>query len=266
MYLDAEQAAMRERQQSNQRRLEQEQAQEDAAVQRALAASNGGRNRKKLRAALALPDPPIVMSEPLPITHVTLAEAKERWTERLKHAKPIPSVTANQALLRNFKQESKGLDQLQKLTLLQTYAAIVVVLRDDHSLRQARRSFNSIKHSRFKLEGSSCWVCGNAADVRHHIIQLQHGGLMTAAKNIRFLCNSCHTEIHPWLAAPIRPMTSGIAMLNNRIESVSDLFRDASNGLMIDQKAIEDAALKVLDYFFSVVNILKKDHIALLAV
>lgn len=62
----------------------------------------------------------------------------------------------------------------------------------------ARRSkFEFIKPRRFIGLGS-CRVCGSAADVRHHVIQLQNGGT-NGEQNIVNLCNTCHWKIHPWM-------------------------------------------------------------------
>ena len=44
-----------------------------------------------------------------------------------------------------------------------------------------------------------CKVCKeNDSYVRHHIIQLQHGG-NNGRKNQIALCKNCHNAIHPWL-------------------------------------------------------------------
>jgi hypothetical protein len=256
MYLDAEQEAMRERYKKNQRRLEQEQANEAAAVELALAASNNGKNRKKLREALAMPEPVVVLPEPERPVHVSMDTAQARFNERRKT--PFLGSTPNKVLMSVFKDRSKQANTMQKkIALLADYAAIVIYLRDGKELKTARRSFDSVKNSRFKLEGSVCWVCGCPAEVRHHIIQLQHGGMVTVARNIKFLCNDCHKEVHPWLKVPLGPPVSAIALLNNRIELAAKIFRDAANGLFTNKAAIEDAAVEVLDNFFNVVNTLQ---------
>lgn len=50
----------------------------------------------------------------------------------------------------------------------------------------------------FCRRGSRCFACGLFAKVRHHIIQIQHGG-SNSKENIVPLCIGCHAEIHPWL-------------------------------------------------------------------
>ena len=52
-----------------------------------------------------------------------------------------------------------------------------------------------------------CFACGGRSHVRHHIIQLQHGG-SNKKRNIVRLCHDCHAEIHPWLKHP-RPRETG---------------------------------------------------------
>ena len=44
----------------------------------------------------------------------------------------------------------------------------------------------------------TCFVCGERAQVRHHIIWLKHGG-HNWRSNIVFICRKCHAEVHPWL-------------------------------------------------------------------
>ena len=60
-----------------------------------------------------------------------------------------------------------------------------------------RQEFDQNKHKWLKLKGV-CAVCMNQPNVRHHIVQIQNGGLNNR-KNLMLLCNPCHAEIHPWL-------------------------------------------------------------------
>jgi 5-methylcytosine-specific restriction endonuclease McrA len=47
-----------------------------------------------------------------------------------------------------------------------------------------------------------CFICGsNKTVVRHHMIQVQHGGT-NINKNIITVCESCHEGIHPWMRKP----------------------------------------------------------------
>lgn len=51
---------------------------------------------------------------------------------------------------------------------------------------------------KYFAEGN-CKVCEKRpAQVKHHIIQIQHGGPDVWWNRID-LCNFCHAEIHPWL-------------------------------------------------------------------
>jgi len=65
-------------------------------------------------------------------------------------------------------------------------------------IRGKRHGFNSHKWASLNLNGVACSVCYRAADVRHHLIQLQNGG-RNKAKNLIPLCNQCHGEVHYWL-------------------------------------------------------------------
>jgi 5-methylcytosine-specific restriction endonuclease McrA len=55
------------------------------------------------------------------------------------------------------------------------------------------------KISRAKLSNRTCKACLGRAQVRHHIVQLQHGGT-NDVRNIVPLCRDCHKKIHPWLS------------------------------------------------------------------
>lgn len=81
----------------------------------------------------------------------------------------------------------------ERLARLKTFAEVVVGNR--HRRGRLRERFN---HSKPCRPGSICFVCPKPARVRHHIIQLQHGGDNSAANVVR-LCFECHAEIHPWL-------------------------------------------------------------------
>lgn len=64
-----------------------------------------------------------------------------------------------------------------------------------------REKFDRIKNVRYRFKfrpNDECLACGNKPKVRHHIIWLKHGG-RNVKRNICFLCNYCHAEVHPWL-------------------------------------------------------------------
>lgn len=62
--------------------------------------------------------------------------------------------------------------------------------------------------SRGTRGGGICFVCSLLANVRHHIIQIQHGG-GNSHRNIVRLCQACHAVIHPWLR-PANKLTNNI--------------------------------------------------------
>jgi hypothetical protein len=67
--------------------------------------------------------------------------------------------------------------------------------------RELREEFNRIKFVVKSVRitpNSECFVCRGKAECRHHIIQLQNGGI-NLKENIVHLCNKCHSDIHPWL-------------------------------------------------------------------
>jgi hypothetical protein len=51
--------------------------------------------------------------------------------------------------------------------------------------------------------GKPCWVCKtNKATCQHHIIQIKNGGYDSGINRIP-ICDSCHIEIHPWMAPKV---------------------------------------------------------------
>lgn len=66
---------------------------------------------------------------------------------------------------------------------------------------ERRQAFNRMRRWH-KLKDTKCWVCERVATlIRHHIIQIQHGGNNEGA-NLVTICDWCHAEIHPWMDAP----------------------------------------------------------------
>lgn len=45
---------------------------------------------------------------------------------------------------------------------------------------------------------SPCFVCSRPGHIRHHVIQVQHGGRNKGSNLVR-LCKECHDQIHPWM-------------------------------------------------------------------
>lgn len=96
-----------------------------------------------------------------------------------------------------------GFSKEAKLELLIKVANIKIRYKDQQSLQKRRGMF--LKNTRrFKRKNpdkkfnSPCFVCSEKAQCRHHMIQLQYGGI-NCGRNIIRLCNRCHAEIHPWL-------------------------------------------------------------------
>jgi hypothetical protein len=63
----------------------------------------------------------------------------------------------------------------------------------------AKSQYSRQKHYYCPLrKHHKCFVCGEQAEIRHHIIQLHHGGF-NERRNLVRLCRKCHKEIHPWM-------------------------------------------------------------------
>lgn len=78
---------------------------------------------------------------------------------------------------------------------------------DGRSLHERRAAFERTRRSR-SLNAAPCWVCARVTQlVRHHVIQLQHGG-SNWHLNIFAICDGCHAEIHPWLKTFDHPVVS----------------------------------------------------------
>jgi len=86
-----------------------------------------------------------------------------------------------------------------RMQWLKRYAEIRLFYAKKSRIKRLRYKLNKINLTRnYRSRHPFCWCCGSAADVRHHIIQLQKGGMNTRL-NLVSLCNPCHREIHPWL-------------------------------------------------------------------
>lgn len=85
------------------------------------------------------------------------------------------------------------------LGLLKEFADLRVEYKSRMPLAAYRKQFNDVKSERLQLKRYKwCFVCNAKATLRHHLIQLQHGG-DNSRRNLISLCKSCHAEIHPWL-------------------------------------------------------------------
>lgn len=97
------------------------------------------------------------------------------------------------------KNDGRKYNQVDKLNALIELSNIKIYYKTQQTLIKRRNSFNKIKNWRHNpLTHKWCFVCLEKPDVRHHIIQLQYGGI-NCKKNIVSLCNSCHSKVHPWL-------------------------------------------------------------------
>jgi 5-methylcytosine-specific restriction endonuclease McrA len=74
---------------------------------------------------------------------------------------------------------------------------------------ERREKFNRHKKSKRLLKkGAKCWVCKRQDKlVRHHMIQLQHGG-ENWKQNLVVICEGCHAEVHPWMDATAHPVVA----------------------------------------------------------
>jgi hypothetical protein len=123
-----------------------------------------------------------------------------RWNayrKRINSAERKRLEAADRALS-IFKLQALRTPKSQRMALLKDLANRKIERRcmSQYWIKTMRAEFEQVKH-KIKLKGQ-CWVCDAPAELRHHIIQLQHGG-RNIERNIVLLCCSCHAEIHPWL-------------------------------------------------------------------
>lgn len=97
------------------------------------------------------------------------------------------------------KNGGEGFDPAYKLAELQRLSRLVITYKKQQSLEHRREVFDIVKTEihPWKRFGR-CFVCEGWATARHHIIQLQNGGI-NSRKNLVSLCDGCHAKIHHWL-------------------------------------------------------------------
>jgi hypothetical protein len=103
------------------------------------------------------------------------------------------------------KAQGVGFAKSLKLAALVELSRVVIPFKNQqpHALR--REKFDRVKAKLHKVKTHRiCFACGWKAGIRHHIVQLQNGGI-NSKKNIVSLCDPCHAEIHPWLRHDRRP-------------------------------------------------------------
>lgn len=106
-------------------------------------------------------------------------------------------------LVLKMREEMKNLSTHQaRLNFLIRWSNVVA--RKQATTLQARRAaFNRMPRPQAE---APCWCCARVAElVRHHVIQLQHGG-GNWHLNIVPICNGCHAAVHPWLEALDHPL------------------------------------------------------------
>ncbi len=98
----------------------------------------------------------------------------------------------NRAAIHNYPTQ-------EKLEVLIEYSRLKIQYDCQIPLKVRRERFNKDKHviHPFRKFGK-CFACGKAARDRHHIIQIQNGGI-NSKKNLVSLCGECHETIHPEL-------------------------------------------------------------------
>lgn len=109
-----------------------------------------------------------------------------------------------------------------KLKRLKQFAEVVISGSNKKSKR--RRLRERFVYSNFRLE-RVCFACAEPATVRHHIIQLQHGGT-NVATNLLPLCEECHADIHPWLKGVVNNSPKNV---NNRGKN-ADILKPSKIG------------------------------------
>ena len=131
---------------------------------------------------------------------------------RPKRVKPvrIKYIKTPRVALRKFWRKAKSVKGRERLALLQIYAEKRFPMK--RSREELRRIFKTSRMCISWLYKKTCFVCGEKPNVRHHIIQLQHGGT-NIHSNIVPLCNSCHAEVHPWLELPDKGLGQHLEIL-----------------------------------------------------
>lgn len=98
-----------------------------------------------------------------------------------------------------IKNDGRGFSESAKLKSLIRMADVVIPFKSQQSLSVRRKNFQKVKERRCSIhDGGICFVCGKPATERHHIIQLQNGGI-NSKKNVIPICRPCHCKIHPWM-------------------------------------------------------------------
>lgn len=98
------------------------------------------------------------------------------------------------------RKNGAGFPPEDKLAALIALSRIEIPYHKQQPIEVRREKFNNAKHKLHPWRRfGKCFVCEKPATARHHIVQLQSGGI-NSKKNIVSLCDECHAEIHPWLS------------------------------------------------------------------
>lgn len=90
-----------------------------------------------------------------------------------------------------------GYDESFKMEYVIALANIKIKYKAQKTLKNRRNNFNK-NFNKKPVKRPPCFICNVKSQCRHHMIQLQNGGI-NCKRNIINLCNKCHATIHPWL-------------------------------------------------------------------
>lgn len=100
-----------------------------------------------------------------------------------------------------FKNDGVNFDEGEKLQAVKIIAETIIPRKSQQTLQYRRDRFNHVKLHRHSMKSHDlCFVCSGKAQCRHHLIQLQNGGI-NSKKNLISICNDCHAKVHPWLSS-----------------------------------------------------------------
>lgn len=108
----------------------------------------------------------------------------------------------------------KCIKPTNRIAFLKSHEKVVKSERTPLEIYKTRTGFNDNKYRVFPMSQTCpCYVCGQKASVRHHVIPLGKGG-RNRRNNIVPLCNVCHVKVHPHMQVgyrrpPVRPATKG---------------------------------------------------------
>lgn len=133
------------------------------------------------------------------------SSAREGSKARNAHRKQVREqekvrLERSERILGEFnRRASRAVTSAMRIRLLKSLSRRVIVRQcpSTYWVKRIREEFEVAKRGIVKLP-ALCWACERMAQVRHHVIQIQNGGL-NINRNIVPLCCDCHAEVHPWL-------------------------------------------------------------------